>query len=102
MILERKWFLILVLLALQFLDVATTLTVIGLGGTEANPIMRNVAHGDPWAFLGVKVMVVVGLAFIVRDIHKKGIVLGGLAFVVLAYFAIVGWNLYNLNTVIGA
>jgi hypothetical protein len=85
--------LILALLVLQLLDVATTLAVIKAGGSEGNPLMRDIVH-HPFLFIGLKVsfVAVVGcLALLTEHIPTRWI-----ATVVCVYSAIVGWNLYNL------
>lgn len=85
--------LILALLVLQLLDVATTLAVLKAGGSEGNPLMRDIVH-QPFLFIGLKVsaVAVVGcLALITDHIPNRWI-----ATAVYVYSAIVGWNLYNL------
>lgn len=99
MILSRRWYLVTVLAALQVLDVTTTLAVIGVGGIEGNPLMRNIAHGNPWYFLAVKLSGVALVALLAWRITKSRLLDSSLTFVVVAYLAIVGWNLYNLNAI---
>lgn len=97
MVLERKWFLILILGALQVLDFATTQAVLGLGGAESNPLMGSLVH-HPWAFLMVKVGAVLFLAGLVGYIKRENAlsVERCLTYVVILYLGIVSWNSINL------
>jgi hypothetical protein len=49
----RRWTLVLALAVLNLLDMVTTRTVLGLGGEEFNPLMRNVVD-DFWHGVGLK------------------------------------------------
>lgn len=101
--LSHRAYVLIVLGALQALDATTTIAVIGVGGVEANPIMRNTAHGSPGWFLFWKVFAIVLVAIFAwwADPKKKADWFDpGLVWLSFTYVAIIGWNLYNLNAVI--
>ena len=49
-----------ILICLAFLDIASTLIIFSLGGTEINPLMNTVTQSIP-LFIGIKILVVCGI-----------------------------------------
>ncbi len=82
-----------VFLALQVLDIATTIVALGMGGTEQNPLVaRFFAIGPISGLILSKVLVILLAALFVSRGRTKAIRLANVVFTL-----IVGWNL----TVIG-
>ncbi len=95
-VLARRWFLLAILGALNFLDLVTTKLVLGAGGAEANPIMAPIIH-HPFAPALVKTggFVLVAMVLKACPVRSK-IVDRSLIAVTGLYLAIVSWNLLNL------
>jgi hypothetical protein len=91
---DGRWGLILMLAALQVLDVFTTHLVLANGGVEGNPIMASIV-ADGWAgALGLKLGACAFVAAIVACCpERSGLVRRGLTAVTGVYVAIVAWNL---------
>jgi hypothetical protein len=84
---------LLVFLALQLLDVATTIVALGMGGAEQNPLMARFMAIGPIAGLFLSKLLVILLAGLFVSIGKtRAIQLANVAFAL-----IVVWNL----TIIG-
>lgn len=94
---QRRWRYFLALLILQVLDVVTTLAVLDQGGFEGNPIMRVIAHGDPWRFLAVKVGAAIVVGGLVMLSPEDRSIDRSLLYVILMYVGVVGWNTYLIG-----
>lgn len=91
-----RWVLLLALALLNVLDLITTRAVLAAGGEEGNPVMAQIIH-DPIAPVLVKTAGVLVVALVVNACPPDSkIVNRALACSVLAYSAIVSWNLVNL------
>ena len=91
---DGRWGLVLMLAALNVLDVLTTHLVLANGGTEGNPLMASVV-AEGWAGpLALKLVVCAGIAWIVGCCPpSSSLVRRGLTAVTGVYAAIVTWNL---------
>lgn len=94
---QRRWRYGLALVILNVLDVLTTLSVLDHGGYEGNPVMRVLAHGDPWRFLAVKLGVAAIITGLVMLAPEDRSLDRSLLYVVLLYLGIVGWNTYLIG-----
>ena len=95
-VIARRWFLFLILGALNVLDLISTKMVLGAGGTEANPLMAPIIH-HPYAPALVKTAGFVAVACVLRSCPtRSSIVDRALVVVTVLYTAIVSWNLVNL------
>jgi hypothetical protein len=77
-----------IFILLQFLDIATTLVVLALGGRENNPIIQHLMTVGPMAGLVISKLIVIAIAV-------AGIALGksrGLRLANVAFAGIVAWN----------
>ena len=91
-----RWVLLVALALLNVLDLITTRAVLAAGGSEANPVMAPIIH-HPYAPLLVKTGGVALVAFVVNCCPPDSKVVNrALAGSVLAYAAIVSWNMVNL------
>lgn len=91
-----RWVLLVALALLNVLDLITTRAVLAAGGTEANPVMAPIIY-HPYAPLLVKTAGVALVASVVNCCPPDSKVVNrALAGSVLAYSAIVTWNLINL------
>ena len=95
-VLARRWFLLVILGALNLLDLVTTKMVLSAGGAEANPIMAPIIH-HPFAPALVKTAGFVLVAMVLKACPVRSkIVDRSLVAVTGLYLAIVSWNLLNL------
>lgn len=91
-----RWVLLVALALLNVLDLITTRAVLAAGGQEGNPVMAQIIH-DPLAPVLVKTAGVLLVAVVVNACPPDSkLVNRALAGSVLAYSAIVSWNLVNL------
>jgi len=90
----QRWFLAFTLLILNVVDVVMTRVIIGLGGKEANPFMRQVID-RPLAPLALKGMiaVLVGALLLASPKNRRFADVATLA-VCVAYLIVVCWNLF--------
>jgi hypothetical protein len=82
------------ILLLNVLDAFFTLLFLGVGGEEVNPIALFLLNVGPWAFLATKT-VGIGLCtcylVLVKNFRGVGF---GIACVLVAYMALLGWHFY--------
>lgn len=98
---DGRWGLLVILAALQVLDVFTTHLVLGNGGAEGNPIMASIVSDGWGGTLIVKLVAIALLAAIVdRCPADSVLVTRGLTAVTGIYAAIVAWNLAVLLALI--
>ncbi|MCB1006298.1 MAG: hypothetical protein KDB35_19095 [Acidimicrobiales bacterium] len=91
-----RWVLLVALALLNALDLITTRAVLAAGGAEANPVMAPIIH-HPYAPLLVKTAGIGVVALVVNCCPPDSKVVNrALALSVVAYAAIVSWNLVNL------
>ncbi len=91
-----RWVLLVALALLNVLDLITTRAVLAAGGVEGNPVMAPIIH-HPYAPILVKTAGVALVALVVNSCPPDSKVVNrALAFSVLAYAAIVSWNMVNL------
>ncbi len=57
-------------IAMQALDVHSTLTAFGAGAVEANPLMTGVTK-NPWAFVALKAGIATSTVFAARNMAKR-------------------------------
>lgn len=94
---NKRPFMLAMLVILQFLDIATTNAVLAQGGTEANPVMAPIIH-NPFLPLALKLGVVGVFGFFAyRCTPRFGAAV--LSIAAIGYLSVVGWNLYNLQGV---
>lgn len=91
----RRWFLLVVLAALNGLDLISTRLVLEAGGEEGNPLMAPIIH-HPYAPVLVKGAGLGLVALVLRSCPRSAIVDRALCGVTVLYLAIVTWNLTNL------
>jgi hypothetical protein len=90
---DGRWGLVLILAALQVLDVFTTHAVLAQGGIEGNPIMASVVSEGWGAPLLLKMAVIAWIVCIVaRCPERSAFVSRALTVVTGIYAAIVTWN----------
>ncbi len=95
-VLARRWFLLIILGALNILDLVSTKLVLQAGGAEANPIMAPIIH-HPFAPGLVKAAGFALVALVLQACPpRSAIVDRALVTVTGVYTAVVGWNLINL------
>lgn len=95
-VLARRWFLLVVLGALNLLDLVTTRLVLAAGGEEANPLMAPIIH-HPFAPALVKTAGFAAMAMVLKACPPRSAVVDrALVGVTGLYLGIVGWNLLNL------
>lgn len=95
-IVGSRWVLLVALALLNVLDLITTRAVLAAGGQEGNPVMAQIIP-DPIAPVLVKTAGVLLVAVVVNACPPDSkLVNRALACSVLAYSAIVSWNLVNL------
>lgn len=92
----RRWFLAIVLLSLNVLDVVMTRRIIGLGGAEANPLLRPIID-DPVAPLMIKVMLALLIGvLLLRSPRDRHLADRATAAACMIYTVVVGWNVVVL------
>lgn len=95
-VVARRWFLVVVLAALNVLDLVSTRLVLAAGGEEGNPLMAPIIH-HPYAPVLVKAA---GLGLVALALKacppRSNVVDRALCAVTVLYLAIVTWNLVNL------
>lgn len=93
---QRRWFLLVMLAALNALDLITTRLVLDAGGTESNPLMAPIIN-HPVAPILVKCVGIGLVAVLLRACPPRSrlidVVLLG---VTLGYLVVVSWNLLEL------
>ena len=90
---EDRAFRVLLIAALNALDVVTTAVVLALGGVESNPVMQPVVGGAWWGPILVKAVVIgalwaAAMRCPVRSRVADVLLVAGAAF----YSVVVGWN----------
>lgn len=90
---EDRAFRVLLIAALNALDVVTTAVVLALGGVESNPVMQPVVGGAWWGPILVKAVVIgalwaAAMRCPVRSRVTDVLLVAGAAF----YSVVVGWN----------
>jgi hypothetical protein len=90
---DGRWSLLILLAALQVLDVLTTHLVLANGGVEGNPIMQSIVSEGWGGALAIK-LAAIGLiaAIVARCPERSPLVSRGLVAVTGIYVAIVTWN----------
>lgn len=89
-----RWTVVTVLrtfVLLQFLDLLTTLAVLGVGGAELNPLVRSLFHLGPAAGLVAAKLMVVGIALMILWVGRPRALLLANRF----YACVIVWNLAN-------
>ncbi len=84
---------LLIFISLQFLDLATTLTAVRMGGTELNPMIARMMAVGPVTGLLISKTIVIGLAAGGSLMGKKR----GIGWANVCFMGIIAWNL----TIIG-
>ena len=93
---ERRWFLAIVLLALNVLDVVMTRRIIGLGGAEVNPLLKPIIDGAA-APLMIKVMLALLIGvLLLRSPQDRHLVDRATGAACMIYTVVVGWNVVVL------
>jgi hypothetical protein len=91
---DGRWGLLLLLAALQVLDVFTTHLVLANGGAEGNPIMQSIVSEGWGGPLVIKLAAIAFIAAIVAVCPERSLLVRrGLTAVTGIYVAIVTWNL---------
>jgi len=92
----------IIILVLSCADALLTITLVGRGATEINPLMEPLVHGSGRGFalwkLGLTAMGVVVLTMLAQFRILGGIAVGSILYVVVcAYLVLVGYELWLLQ-----
>jgi len=87
-----RWAMIAALITLNLLDVVTTKLILLAGGSEVNPLMRNLVH-DPVGAFAVKLAIVLGVGvLLLRSPVTSKLADRAVLVAVGAYTLVIGWN----------
>ena len=93
---DRRWSVLLLLVALNALDVITTLAVISAGGSENNPFMRPLVEAV-WPAVALKAAVLIAIAWLLARCADSRRIELMMVFATGWYLAVVSWNLTVLS-----
>jgi hypothetical protein len=89
---DRRWSVLLLLVALNALDVITTVAVISAGGSENNPLMRPFVEAV-WPAVALKAAVLITIAWLLARCEDSRRIEMMMVFATGWYLAVVSWNL---------
>jgi hypothetical protein len=88
---DRRWSVLLLLVALNALDVITTVAVISAGGSENNPLMRPFVEAV-WPAVALKATVLITIAWLLARCEDSRRIEMMMVFATGWYLAVVSWN----------